>query len=296
MDGVEKGDSPVAKTPADTATSAPFGRLQELGLWPLSTAHIAQAGIVLAAILAAARMTAISNGDPQLAGSILAATGYIGPLANLLFAMVPLGLLVLAFAFWEYRQVSRRAGVRNWITRWSLVIVIDIFIALAFVAPWMVSLGLLAYTVVMGTLDWALFGRHWGDPQPTAHAPARRTVEVVWTVVLLGTLILMSGREPWMQKEVVATDTAETTGYVLRVDDLWTTVLVDSPRYLKYVRSDAVVHRTACESDVTRTLVEVLSRTDFERPPGCEPDVPDDTSPPLPSGSSTVDPSPAPGN
>lgn len=296
MDEGQKGALPETKAPANGSTPSAIGKLQELGLWPLSTTHIAQLGIVMAAILAAARMTAISNGDPQLAGSILAATGYVGPLANLLFAMVPLGLLVLAFAIWEYRQVARRADVRNWITRWSLVIIVDIFIALAFVAPWMVSLGLLAYVVVMGTLDWALFGRHWGDPQPAAHAPARRTVEVVWSVALMLTLILMSGREPWIQKELVTTETAETTGYVLSVDDIWTTVLVDAPRYLEYVKSDSVLNRTACESTVTRTLVEVLSRTEFDRAPGCEQAAPDDTSPPLPLESSTLEPSPVPAN
>lgn len=244
------------------------------GLWPRTFGQFVQVGIGLAAVIASVRLTAIAEGSPQLAGAILASSGYFAPLASLLFSLIPVFVFLAALNLWEYWRFARRAGVSNVATRWAPVVIGLAWLVLLFIAPWVFAVGLPAAILVTYVLSRLLFGRHWGDEQESRYRPnpLREIVTNALIVVFTLLLLVLSDSRPWLPKEVLETQDESYVGYLLNIDSGWATILVDDPRYLQFVREEQLVSRTQCQIEHSPSAADFLgSKRPSETPlPNCD--------------------------
>lgn len=231
------------------------------GMWPRTFSQFIQVGFGLAVIVASIRLTAIAEGNPQLAGAILASSGYIAPLASLLFSLVPFLLFFTALYLWEYWRFARRAGVSNWVTRWAMFAISLMWLALLYIGPWVVAVGLVGSMAVFWALSWLLHGKHWkdGGSSPYRANPAREVATTAFLVVFSVLLLMFSDSKPWLPKEVIETESGSYVGYLLNVDAGWATILVDDPRYLRFVKQEELVSRTQCQIEQSATAMDFVT-------------------------------------
>jgi len=135
------------------------------------------------------------------------------------------------------------------------------WLALLYIAPWGLAVGLVGAMAAFWGLSWLLHGKHWkdGGSSPYRSNPAREVVTTAFVVLFSVLLLLFSDSKPWLPKEVLETESGSYVGYLLNVDAGWVTILVDDPRYLRFVRQEALVSRTQCQIEQSPTGMDFLA-------------------------------------
>lgn len=235
----------AASSHANTPSPVPeeSGRrslLRVTDLLPISFGHLVQIGVGLAVVVALIRLRAVADGDPQLAVAILAASGYAQPLASLLIVAVPsMLLLVVLFAFrfvglaFRNRKVDATTGAITIVGICSLI-------AAALLLGW----PFLVFLLVFGLLALGI-DRLFPKSEPSVLDVLVQSAALAFILMLLA----LASRTPWMPEEAIVTTGGTIHGYVLSVGDPWMTVLVDEPRYLRYVAVDEVLDRVSCPAE-----------------------------------------------
>jgi hypothetical protein len=260
---------------SDEAAAEP-SRRRVLQWEPLSFPHLLQVSLGVAVAIALLRLSAIAEGDPQLAAAILAAAGYIGPLAQMVLVFVPTFVIISAAYVLHYRRLARRAGRSDLVTRYGWLLLVWAAVLLAFITPWIVLLvGVITVAAVLIPSAIAERRRRRRGEELSDEdfrRIVRRQLVIIVSIVLSFTVLgTIADSRPWLPEEKVATARETVDGFVLSVTSEWTTVLVDNPRYLAYLRTDDVVSRTTCNETWNQTLYQVLpvAAEDSLPPPGC---------------------------
>ena len=266
----------MADEPAEAdASNQPPPKRQVVAWEPLTLSHLLQISAGLAGTLALLRLAAVAEGDPQLATAMLQATGYVAPFIQMALSFVPILVILIAAYAIHYRRIAKRAGRNDLLARYAWLVVIWAFILLAFVTPWIVLLiGAIVVTAVMVPayfLDWRRKKRGESvTDEDFGRSVRRQLTTIVIVVVSLTVLGSIANARPWLPEEKVTFADGVVNGYVLNVGTPWTTILVDNPRYLKYVKTIAVTSREVCNPTWNKTLIQLLPAAETVLPPpGC---------------------------
>ncbi|MCK9904268.1 hypothetical protein MXD63_30005 [Frankia sp. Cpl3] len=77
-------------------------------------------------------------------------------------------------------------------------------------------------------------------------------------IVGVASYTLFSGTTPWLPRETIKLTGETTTGYVISSTPAWTTILVDDPRDIKYVKTSVVLERTACDTHAPWWTISIM--------------------------------------
>ncbi len=265
-----------SSAPEDPQPTTPPKKTPIFQWEPLTLSHVFQISAAIVGTIALLRLSAVAEGDPQLAAAILQATGYVSPVIQMALAFIPTFVILAAAYALNYRRMSKRAGRDDYVSRYAWLIVAWAFVLLAFVASWvLLVLGVIVVAAV-------LIPAYLLDRRRAAHGETvsvdqfgrrvRRQLVVIVVIVLSMTLLGdIADSKPWIPEEKVTATDQTVRGYVLSVDMTWTTVLVDNPRYLVYLHTKDVLSRQVCDAVWDKTLFQLLPAPETAlAPPGCE--------------------------
>jgi hypothetical protein len=245
----------VAAAPAKPdARESMVGKPLDDPLLTLAGKNVAVSLAVLSGVFVVVRLFAVAGWDKDTALALLASAGVANVLLGTAIVLIPAVAPIIAITLLDTGNAYYRVGRRALIT----VFLGDMcLIASVIVSP---AILLLLLAILVGS-RLALPRLPWFRGRP----PRKRRSEdaVAYVVVLLAAyvpLVIMTG-SPWLPREVIATGSTTTVGYVTSSDGQWTHVLVDHPRAVVVLDTASITVRSTCRARpdlLTATIGELF--------------------------------------
>ncbi|MFS0700038.1 hypothetical protein AB6N24_08720 [Cellulomonas sp. 179-A 4D5 NHS] len=243
-------------------------------------AHYVQAAVSVSFGLAAIKLLAVSNYDVTVAGTILSTRGWVVTTFAVWILVLPSLLVLGAANAWAYRAAFLEAKIPLGPMLTHLPSLIPaLFLGLMFIQDWLAFVFNVVTFIAFVWVD-TLFrrrARKSSDAQalPPKEFVSHRGNEIAVSLlpVMLVTLLNATASDRmWLPLESVDTSASKAmAGYVLQIDDTWTTLLQEDTRALLVVKSDTVLTRTVCQSKTT-PLPVLRAIAERARPPAPTPD------------------------
>jgi len=199
-----------------------------------------------------AKILCVARGDLLTGLAVLSESGLVAVVLGALVSSLPvLAAVTLAVSLHAAIADGSRAH-----PRWFWYALGAVALLTLWFTPWYLTVGAIALAVILGVWDQ---GHPVRGERGRARAGATVLAAVLVVVGLYSTLLTM-----WLPHEALTVAGGQRVGYVINVNDRWTTVLITKSRRVEHLRTDEITSRTTCRGgDFHSSLADGLARVAF---------------------------------
>ncbi|MEV6979924.1 hypothetical protein AB0M95_01470 [Sphaerisporangium sp. NPDC051017] len=231
------------------------------GLWQLA--------IFVAISLSLIRLLKIALGDPQLAVSILQASGYAAPLAAIFFALLPFVILYAIVAFIVYNSANAEAYKLPVFDLRFVAVILWLLLLAGSIMPaylFLLTAILIVVFIILDRLQVRQARKSGKQVSIDEYLRTRRRelfTTAVFGIVAAGIVPQILSEDPWVTMEELHTSAGNYYGVVLGEGEEWMVLLNNKPRQIRYLPLKNVLKREPCKGSDDKwslTLPTILNK------------------------------------